>query len=146
MPAHITVLFPFVEPQELAAQDLVSLSAIAASMTSFHFRLASVGRFADAVYLAPQPAEPFIELVRNVRAAFPGYPPYAGRHTSVVPHLTVAHGESSAHGAVESHLHGVMADIAKVQCRCRTLVLIENTTGRWRTLRSFELPQERNAG
>jgi hypothetical protein len=42
------------------------------------------------VYLAPEPAEPFVELTRALWRRFPGWPPYGGVHPTITPHLTVA--------------------------------------------------------
>jgi hypothetical protein len=55
--------------------------------------LAAVGRFGDDVtYLAPRPAQPFVDLIAAVTARWPEYPPYEGIHETVVPHLTLGHG------------------------------------------------------
>jgi hypothetical protein len=43
------------------------------------------------------------------------------------------------HSSVEADLQGLMGNIARVECTCTALVLIENSSGRWRTLRSFTL-------
>ena len=52
--------------------------------------LASVGRWPDVVYLAPEPDAPFRRLTAALASAFPDYPPYEGAHEEVIPHLTVA--------------------------------------------------------
>ncbi|HTQ75247.1 MAG TPA: 2'-5' RNA ligase family protein [Burkholderiales bacterium] len=139
VPAHITVLFPFLAATEFNESAFVALADVAGSTISFQFHLVSVGRFPDVVYLGPKPTQPFAGLSRAVRVAFPGHEPYGGRYTSFIPHLTVAHGEPSMHGSVAAHLQALMDDIAQIQCTCHTLVLIENSSGRWRTLRSFTL-------
>lgn len=147
VPAHITVLFPFFAPPELGAAVVASLSRIAKSLRCFPFHLTSVGRFPEAVYLSPQPTEPFVELTRAVETTFPAYKPYGGRYPSVVPHLTVAHGANSMHDSVASQLQSVIGDIAVVQCTCSQVVLIENSAGRWRTSHAFALrPAMRDAG
>ena len=42
------------------------------------------------VYLAPEPAAPFVALTEAVGAEFPGFPPYGGAFDEVVPHLTIS--------------------------------------------------------
>jgi 2'-5' RNA ligase superfamily protein len=42
------------------------------------------------LYFAPQPDEPFRRLILAVWDCFPETPPYGGRYSSVVPHLTLA--------------------------------------------------------
>jgi len=139
VPAHITVLFPFLASNELTAPVFAALADVAGSVNPFRFRLAHVARFPEVVYLAPEPARPFANLSSRLQVAFPGHQPYGGRHASFVPHLTVAHGEPSMHSSVEAQLQGLMGDIARVECTCSALVLIENSSSRWRTLRSFAL-------
>jgi hypothetical protein len=90
VPAHVTVLYPFVPPDEITGDHVRGLSALFASSAPFAFSLDRVGWFGDAVvYLAPVPGEPFVALTRRVMAAFPGYPPYAGAYDGITPHLTV---------------------------------------------------------
>ncbi len=43
------------------------------------------------MWLAPDPAHPFVELIERLATEF-GVRPYGGAHGEVVPHLTVARG------------------------------------------------------
>jgi len=87
VPAHITILFPFAPAEGL---DEAALGDVIAAHAAFAFDLATVEHFGDVVtYLAPVPAEPFVELMRAVEARWPEYPPYGGQHAEPVPHLTV---------------------------------------------------------
>ena len=45
------------------------------------------------MYLAPDPAAPFSALTDGIFRAFPDYPPFEGKFDTVVPHVTVAHGD-----------------------------------------------------
>jgi len=139
VPAHITVLFPFAPPDAIEPSDLALLRAMVESTNAFRYRLARVERFPGVVYLAPQPAAPFVELSARVCAGFPAYPPYGGRHSSSIPHLTVAHGDEALLGPVHAELNAVIADIAGVDCHCDALNLIENSSGRWRQMNLFPL-------
>ena len=66
VPAHITILFPFAAADEV---DEEALEAVIGAYAAFAFDLATVEHFADVVtYLAPVPAEPFVELMRAVEA------------------------------------------------------------------------------
>lgn len=89
VPAHITVLFPFLRPGRIDEEVLGLLTESAAGVEPFAFELTEVGRFPQTVYLAPTPAEPFAVLTRRAWERFPERPPYAGRYPGVVPHLTV---------------------------------------------------------
>jgi 2'-5' RNA ligase len=90
VPAHITLLYPFMAPELLKDDVRRRLEEIVAGEPAFPFELTSVERWPNVVYLAPEPDEPFRRLTRALAAAFPDYPPYEGAHDEIVPHLTVA--------------------------------------------------------
>ena len=97
VPAHVTVLYPFVPPADIDAQVMETLAAAIGSVPGFHATFMTTGWFgADVLWLAPEPAERFRALTVAVSEAFPAYPPYGGEHTDVVPHLTVGHGAEVA--------------------------------------------------
>jgi len=90
VPAHVTVLFPFIPRASLDAAARHALRELFAGVAPFAFRFATVGRFDDTtVYLSPEPAAAFTELTRRVHARWPDRPPYGGAFAEVVPHLTV---------------------------------------------------------
>ncbi|MEP6650060.1 MAG: 2'-5' RNA ligase family protein [Lapillicoccus sp.] len=90
VPAHVTVLFPFMEPRALDDHVHAKLTRAVATVPEFTTTFGSTSWFEDKVlWLAPDPAEPFRVLTTSVAAAFPEHPPYAGAYEDVVPHLTV---------------------------------------------------------
>jgi len=135
VPAHVTILVPFKPPQALDDADLRQLQALFAAEPGFDFTLSGVGRFAETAWLAPLPSAPFVALTQRVTAAVPAWPPYEGRFAEVVPHLTVADGSAAGAAAAEAALRG----LAPIRARCIAVELIENGSGRWRTLRVFGL-------
>jgi 2'-5' RNA ligase len=93
VPAHITVLYPFVPPDRLDDAAIGDLAEAIASVPAFEAELTRVEWFDRAVlWLAPEPAERFQQLTDAVRRRFPGYLPYGGAHGEPVPHLTVGAG------------------------------------------------------
>src|SRR5687767_6177654 len=92
VPAHVTILVPFVPSDELSAEVRAALVRVAAETAPFEARFARVERFPDAVWLAPEPAAPFREMTQRMETAFPDHPPYEGIHAEVVPHLTIGLG------------------------------------------------------
>ncbi len=90
VPAHVTLLYPFVPARELDAGVVDRLRAALRGFVPFPFVLASTGRFDGVLFLAPEPATAFTALTTALVAAFPDYPPYGGVHEHLVPHLTVA--------------------------------------------------------
>jgi 2'-5' RNA ligase len=90
VPAHVTILYPFVPPEQITAAVLAKAVAAVASVARFSCRFAGTDWFGDeVVWLAPEPAGPFRELTAAVHAAFPRYPPFGGVFADVIPHLTV---------------------------------------------------------
>ena len=139
VPAHVTILYPFMPPPDIDAHVLAELAAIAASVRAFEFRLAETKRFPVSLYLAPQPDDSFAALTSGVYRAFPDYPPFAGKFTTVVPHVTVAHADEPQLCEIEVELRIAMASGGVITARCNEMVLIENSSGRWEEMQSFRL-------
>jgi 2'-5' RNA ligase len=138
VPAHVTVLYPFVEPALIDEETLATLRGIAASVSCFDYRLRETRRFPSSLYLAPEPADSFAALTAGVHRRFPDYPPFAGKFDTVVPHVTVAHGDEPQLCEIEVELRIALPG-AGVPARCEEMVLIENSTGRWEVLQAFRL-------
>jgi 2'-5' RNA ligase len=107
VPAHVSVLVPFVWPHEIDGSVVAALGEAIGSVPAFTTTFTRVAWFAeDVVWLAPDDAEPFVELTEAVQDVS-GLVPYGGRHgTDVVPHLTVAH------DAPLARLQAVAAELA----------------------------------
>jgi 2'-5' RNA ligase len=91
MPAHITLLYPFLAPSATDPAVLDRLHHCFAEFAPFDFALTETRRFRDPVlYLAVEPAEPFRRLTLAIWKTFPESPPYGGRYPTIVPHLTIA--------------------------------------------------------
>jgi 2'-5' RNA ligase len=89
IPAHVTILFPFVEPDRLGEVE-ERLAEIIAGTPAFDLVFARTARWPEILYLEPEPAEPFIALTRSIEREWPDQPPYGGTYETIVPHLTVA--------------------------------------------------------
>jgi len=89
VPAHITLLYPFAQPSRLAeaAGALLQLFGL---VPAFDFSLVEVRRFPATVYLHPEPSAPLVQLIETLVHRWPGFPPYGGAFSGVIPHLTVA--------------------------------------------------------
>lgn len=139
VPAHITVLFPFMAPQRIDAAVRARIAAVVGRTAAFQFSLARVGMFPATAYLAPQPAAPFVALTESLVKEFPEFPPFAGAFEAVVPHLTVAHGSPSDAGIARAELAQALAAHGPIVAACDALTLVENSSGRWTTLHVFAL-------
>lgn len=88
--AHITLLGPFADREQLTGGVLSELRWFFADVTPFSFTLTRVSRFpGGTVYLTPDPASPFLQLTLALARRFPEHPPYGGAFDDVVPHLSV---------------------------------------------------------
>lgn len=138
VPAHVTVLYPFMPPEHVDESVLQQVQSLLSAFDGFGFVLDRVGRFPGTAYLAPEAADRFVSLTLGLVRLFPEYRPYGGRHESIVPHLTVAQAAEAELDAVESQLRAALP-AAGIAASCNELVLIENSSGRWRPLYSFRL-------
>src|SRR5215210_7430344 len=76
VPAHVTVLYPFLRPEEVDRSALAALSAAVATVETFDVTFATTGWFgSDVLWLAPSPKEPLRQLTLAVWDAFPSCPP-----------------------------------------------------------------------
>jgi 2'-5' RNA ligase len=124
VPAHITLLFPFADGDDVNEHALAELFA---GHDAFGFTLDRVERWDNGiVWLHPEPSQPFAELTAAIWRRWPDYPPYAGTTETVVPHLTVSHRpvEIELDLPIRSHADGVS-------------LIEEDADGTWSTRRSF---------
>ena len=135
VPGHVTLVVPFVPDDRLTPAVRRSLAGIAGAVAPFDVRFEDVGRFPGVIWLAPDPAEPFRDLTERIVAAFPGHPPYEGRHDEIVPHLTIGLGEERELDRLEREIAVRPAFGATVRA---LEVIAEDDTNRWR--RRWQIP------
>lgn len=139
VPAHVTVLVPFLAPADATAADTEALRALFGCQPAFDAVFARVGRFPATAWLAPEPAAPFIALTGALVARWPQCRPYGGAFGPVVPHLTAADGSAAAADAVEHELRRRLAAHGPVRARCREVEWIDNRGGRFERRAVFAL-------
>jgi len=139
VPAHVTVLFPFVPVSKLGLAELDRLRAMFAAVPAFEVRLDHTQWFGTSVlWAAPQDPGPFRDLTARVFAAFPDYPPYGGQFEDVVPHLTIAdNGPLDEMRRAEEQIAARLPVTARVAAV--TLLAESSRGGRWATVGSFPL-------
>jgi 2'-5' RNA ligase len=140
VPAHVTILYPFMEPSAIDDAVLEQVREALSGFHAFSFRLHRIERFPGVLYLAPEPHLPMKAMTRALAARFPAYPPYGGLYTDVVPHLTVAQAGDADLDAAERELRARLPAGGLV-ARCAEVVLMENSSGLWRPVRSFPLAE-----
>jgi 2'-5' RNA ligase len=134
IPLHVTLLYPFVRPEELD-EILPRLADVVRAHSPFDYRLTALRTFPRTVWLAPEPAEPFVRLTRAIEGAFPLTPHWGGAFEEVIPHVTLVDGLEE--GAVEGTLQRLRALVAPLLpvrlVADEAVVLAEREDGRWTT-------------
>jgi 2'-5' RNA ligase len=142
VPAHVTVLYPFVPPSRISAGTIAGVAAALAGMSAFDCVFSQVKWFDDeVVWLEPRPDEHFRALTEAVCKRFPDHPPYAGEHPDTVPHLTVVDsriGDPDSKRKAAATISAVLPIRARID-RVR-LVAGDDQNGPWRTITEFTLP------
>ena len=91
VPAHATLLHPFIEPDDLTPSVRRRLREVAANHRPFDYRQAGMAEWPDAIYVAVEPVGPFVRLQRDLQTAFADWPIYgAGADFEFEPHITIA--------------------------------------------------------
>ena len=137
MPAHLTLLYPFMDPVKLGPTQRGRLAEVFRGFAPFDLTFSRIGRFPEVLWTAPDLAEPIVELVRAIVAAFPDYPPYGGQFETIVPHVTVAHGDGLDLGALEPEVRRRLA--SPVVQRVDGASLFTTVRRKWREVDRFLL-------
>jgi len=127
VPAHITILFPFVDGADVDEDGLADLFS---HFRAFDFVLDRVERWQEGiVWLHPDPSLPFVDLTAAVEQRWPTHPPYEGMFDEPIPHLTVSETPIDFQPQLP------------IASRAQSVTLIEQdeSTGRWLTRRVFAL-------
>jgi 2'-5' RNA ligase len=92
MPAHVTLLVPFTDSDELTDERVDAAESALAKFAPVELTLARCRYFDDGpvLYLEPEPPEPFKAMTAALVRTFPEHPPYGGAHPDPTPHVTVA--------------------------------------------------------
>jgi 2'-5' RNA ligase len=140
VPAHITLLYPFLAPEVIDDAVSAKLRQRFAEFAPISFHLAACRQLGpDLLCLMPEPDEPLRQLTLAIWRLFPGCPPYGGKWPEIVPHLTIANVDPA-------QLAGVTAEVANrvmpglpITCRAKAVALLDNAAGIWHQRDSFPL-------
>jgi 2'-5' RNA ligase len=102
MPAHITVLYPFLPESEIDPGARAALSDFSRGHRGFRIVFRNLGRFPKVLWVDPASPE-CTSLLTDARQRWPQCLPYGKADTPVVPHLTVADGASADVEAAAEH-------------------------------------------
>jgi 2'-5' RNA ligase len=128
VPAHVTLLVPWLSPDQITPSDLADLDDELSDAKAFDFDLTHIDWFGRRVlWVAPEPSAPFLEMTNRIAERF-GTPPWEGEFDEVIPHLTVAH----ASDGVE--LVPIAADVTNrlpLRCRAEEIWVMVGGERRW---------------
>lgn len=136
VPAHVTVLFPFLDESRIDARVSSALADLLGRHHAFDLRFEGCDRFPGVLYLVPGPDRQLRQLTEAIADRWPEAPPYEGQFTEVVPHLTIADGQA------EAVLDGIEADVRgrlPVTSRVASVDLLVHDGARWQQRASFAL-------
>jgi 2'-5' RNA ligase len=102
VPAHMTLLHPFVEPGRLGSDVRRTLAEVAAGHAPFDYQLSEMATWPLAVYVAVRPVEPFVRIQHDLQDAFFDFPIYGETADfEFVPHVTIADRDHVAEPGLE---------------------------------------------
>jgi 2'-5' RNA ligase len=137
IPAHVTLLFPWLPVDELGDAIEARLAEILGKTEPFDVTFARTARFPGVLYLEPKPSEPFSALTEAIAAEWPEHPPYEGEHETVIPHLTVAESEDDE---LRERIRAEVEPQLPVKTRVTEAELYEEDgAGRWHERSRFPL-------
>jgi 2'-5' RNA ligase len=136
LPAHVTILFPFIPVDNLDPSVGAAVAELAAEREPFRARFEQVLHQDSMVWLVPGQQEPFLELTTAVVARWPAYLPYGGAYDSLIAHLTLVESSNDAIARATSAALGQ----GPFEVLVEELQLIgEVESGGWRELGRFRL-------
>jgi len=140
MPAHITLLYPFKDPDKIDKAVRQALTRYFRTIPRFRFSLTRTGRFPGVLYLVPEPSEPFLHLIEGLCNLYPEHPPYGGAYARVLPHLTVAEApDEDQLREITTAFKRDCAGVLPVEVSVSEVWLVVNREGCWSRAYSFHL-------
>nr|MBN2277284.1 2'-5' RNA ligase family protein [candidate division Zixibacteria bacterium] len=147
MPAHITILYPFLKSTAWNDTTRRILMDTVARLSSFSFQLVRLNRFREhnILYLELSPDSEILNMIHLVSGAFPDHPPFGGEipPDKIIPHLTVAAGFGNDEiPKVEQLIYKEVASHLPLNISVGELSLAIKVSNRWTISESFKLGDE----
>lgn len=142
MPAHMTVLYPFIAEGELNDHTLNEIATICGDWQSTAVGFMEFGRFPAVLWLKPDTTSCF-ELITQIRNRWPECLQYGQSNLEVIPHLTITDGAS------EQIVAQAQADIAQhlpLKAMISAVALMAFDGNNWVCRHEFALGRELAAG
>lgn len=141
VPAHVTVLGPFLPPRRITDAVIDDLRKLLTPVRSFECVFSRVAWFGrEVLWLAPDPPAPFETVTDLVWQRFPECPPYGGAYPDVIPHLTVGSTRLGDFAALQRACVDVRAHLPiRTEADRVCLIAGGGDAPLWRTVAEFAL-------
>ncbi len=138
MPPHVTLRSPFKYMQDIDRSVFDDLTHLFARHARFRFALRATARFPDTgvLYLAPEPAAPFLRLSQAIREKYRDPPP---AFASPVMHLTLARSDTEELDRIEDEFHREYGGRLPIKATATEACLFEKREEAWVKRASFTL-------
>jgi 2'-5' RNA ligase len=137
VPAHVTLLYPFIPAADLKSALRARIANVVEPHAHFDYHLHGPKAWPDTIYAALDPEAPFLQLHRELQAAFPDFPIYGGAVSEFVPHVTIA--EGSAVGDPATLTDRAWHALPTRRMAHAVELMAPGSNGRWSTVWRFRL-------
>lgn len=136
VPAHVTVLFPFLRPEKIDDGVLRTLRELFEQHPPMPVRFTECLRRTEFVYLHPEPVDGLRRLLDHARREWPDVLPYEGAFGEVEPHLTVSIRTTEE---TAEQIHAESGRELPIDAELREGWLISSHDEQWSVLERFPL-------
>ncbi len=137
--AHVTILHANMPSDRMDPLALERIAAAVAPMARFDYQITRLARFPGTLYLVVEPAAPFALLQGRLAAAMLMEEREGRGEDQFIPHISIVRKSATEDSEVEAELATMLERHAPISCVCREVVLLENSSGRWRPVQEFVL-------
>ena len=109
--------------------------------SKIRFCSTTIRRFSNgALYLAPEPDEPFRQITLAIWGCYPETPPYGGRFSNIVPHLTIVEPvEGCEIERIAAEFAAAGDRTLPIRATASEIALMDTLTGSWQVRTTIPL-------
>ena len=141
--AHVTLVHANLPAKGIEPSALEQIAAAVSSVAPFDYQITRVARFPGTLYLAAEPAAPFVLLEARLSIALQTGEQAERREEPVTPHVSVVRKSSIDDREMQADLAMLLERHGPISCVCSAIVLLENSSGVWRPVQEFVLGGDR---
>mgnify|MGYP001121472032 CR=1 FL=1 len=140
MPAHVTILFPFLRAPELSDAVERKLRRHFTGFGQFRYEFRRTRSFPGVLILVPEDDVPFLELMLATSELFPDIIPYGDATLKPTPHLTVAHVTSQEElELIRESVEGALEEQGAIRGVAEQVTLIRYSGAQWESVVALPL-------